>query len=249
MKIVDATIFVALYGTLRVHPWLRDATSDQDAYSLFSSRATSMGWSSAGGQAAVWGTNDAGQEWGSGDVPTRVAWFQVGTADPAPDGLAAAPILACARETVARVGELNLAAVQMLLPVHTAGPATARLLAGLNWFLVADPSARTEIRVTVDSGDRTAYLMAPDIVAAVQHGWTEPFRVVGVSGASPVIVEPAVVDDLWMGPTRNPVVFDCSVPEWTVDAVGWLGELFVEGCRRAGVRTTVLVSMAPAPRR
>lgn len=245
MKIVDATVFVGLYGSLRVHPWVQDEKSDQDAYSLFSSRAASMGWSSADGAVATWGMNDAGQEWESGPAPTRVVWFQVGTPDSAPGGVPVAPILACARDTVARIGELDLVGVQMLLPVQTAGPATAPLLTGLNWFAHADPAAHARIHVTLDSGDRTVFLLASDILAAVRHGWTGPFRVDGVSDAPPAVLEPAVVDDLWMGPTRNPVTFDCVVPEWTLDAVGWLAGLFVEGCRQAGVRTTVLLSAAP----
>lgn len=246
MKIVDATVFVGVYGSLRIHPWLRGTTPDQDAYSLFASRATSMGWSS-GREGALWGMNDAGQDWEPEGGPMRVAWFQVGTGDSAPGGVPVAPILACARDTVARIGQLDLAAVQMVLPVQTAGPATEQLLSGLNWFAAADPAARSTVHVTVDSGDDVAHRAAPDVLAGVRHEWTRPFHVDAVSEASPVDPRPAVVDDLWMGTTRHPVTFDCSVPEWTLDAVGWLGALFVEGCRQAGVRTTVLLSVAPRP--
>jgi hypothetical protein len=245
VKIVDASVFVGVYGSLQVHPWLRGAVLDQDAYSLFASRATSMGWSYGSGEGALWGMNDAGQDWEPGEGPARVAWFQVGTTDPTRRVVPVAPILACVRDTVARIGELDLAAVQMVLPVQTAGPATEQLLSGLNWFATADPAARTAVRVTLDSGDAAAHRAAFDVLAAVRQDWTGPFRVDEVSEAAPVDPQPPVVDDLWMGTTRNPVTFDCSVPEWTLDATGWLVALFVEGCRQAGIRTTVLMSVAP----
>jgi hypothetical protein len=133
----------------------------------------------------------------------------------------------------------------MVLPVQTAGPAKEQLLAGLNWFAMADPATHAHVRVTVDSGDAAARRAASDVLSVVGQGWTGPFSVLGVSEALPVSPQPPVVDDLWMGEARNPVTFDCSVPEWTLDAVGWLAALFTEGCRQAGVRTTVLLSVAP----
>lgn len=244
VKIVDATVFAGVYGTLRVHPWLRDAPSDQDVYSLFAARAAALGWSSTGG--GLWGMNDAGEDRGAGDAPTRVAWVQVGTTDPAPHAVPVQPVLACLRDTVARIGGLDLSAVQVLLPVQTAGPSTEQLLAGLNWFVDADPAASTAVRLTLDSGDGAARWMAADVLAVVQQEWTGPFRVEDVSGELPhVAPEPPVVDDLWMGTDRHPVTFRCAVPEWSLDAVGWLAALFVEGCRQAGVRTTVLLGVAP----
>ena len=159
------------------------------------------------------------------------------------------PVLACVRDTVAQFGELDLAAVQMVLPVRTSAPSRMHLLTGLNWFAVADPAARTTVRVTLDSGDDAVRRAASDILAAVGPDRAIAlFRVERVSPSpSPALTEPAVVDDTWMGPTRNPVTFDCSVPEWSLDAVGWWGALFVDGCGEAGVRTTVLLDVAPSP--
>lgn len=65
VKILDPPIVLGVYGTIRTHPWIDAVTLGEDAYSLFTSRAESMGWSSTGSGGMgvdLWGMNDAGQD-------------------------------------------------------------------------------------------------------------------------------------------------------------------------------------------
>jgi hypothetical protein len=55
VKMVEATVFAGVYGSLRVHPWMRNGTHDQDVDSLFTARASAMGWSSVLGGSGLWG--------------------------------------------------------------------------------------------------------------------------------------------------------------------------------------------------
>jgi hypothetical protein len=41
---VGPTVFVGVYGSLRVHPWIELETMPEDAYSLLMSRAEAMRW-------------------------------------------------------------------------------------------------------------------------------------------------------------------------------------------------------------
>ncbi len=252
MKIVSPTIIVGVYGSIHVHPWIEPEVLEEDTYSIFVSRAVSMGWSSTGPDGLtvdLWGMNDAGQDWSPRSSPTRVAWYQVGLANPSPDGgpLPIQPILACVNDSLNRTGELALTAVQLLLPLHLCGSAQAYLISGLNWFGTSDPGVRVPIRVTLDAGEgEEVRQKAPEVLATLQRLNTGPFTINSLSPEGSVAVElnPAVVDDMWLGESRHPVTFEGTVPEWTFDSLGWVVTLFAEACRRAGVRTTVLASVS-----
>ena len=184
--------------------------------------------------------NDAGQDWTAGDAPTRVVWFQVGT-EPVRQSVPVQPVLVCVRDTMARIGELGLGAVQMVLPVQTARPAAGQLLAGLNCSATADPAASTAVRLTLDSGDDAARWAVPEILTTVRQEWTAPFRVGGRVARRPGTGRRGRPVDGHRPPPRDVRLLGPGVDP---DAVGWLGALFVEGCRQAGVRTTVLLGVA-----
>ena len=246
MRVATPTIFVGVYGQFRPYPWLGPA--EHDAYSVFVERAVAMGWTSTGPNGlgpALWGMNDAGQEW-TDPRPTRIAWYQVDVMDAVAAGrpLPVQPLVACAVESLQRVGSVDLSALSLLLPVGASGPALPHLVSGLGWFGTADPAARTAVRLTVDPGDDDAVRpVAADVLRALRGTNTGPFRIEAVLPDGPAVdPRPAVVGDLWLGARRHPVTFACSVPEWTGDALGWLTAVVGAACREAGVRTTALIS-------
>ena len=251
MKILSPTIFVGVYGSIQPHPWIEPGALEEDAYSLFVSRAVSMGWSSTGPDGlgdSLWGMNDAGQDWSQSDSPSRVAWYQVGLADPSPVNkpLPVQPILACVKDSLNRIGKLDLTAVQLLLPLHVGGSARAYLLSGLNWFGTSDLGAPVTLRVTLDTGEGDEVRRkAPEILRTLQRLNTGSFT---VSSFSPeesfaVDIDLPVVDDLWLGESRHPVTFEGTAPEFSLDSLGWMIALFAEACRKAGVETTVLTTV------
>ena len=117
-------MFAALYGDVAPHAWWGPEL-DQDAYSLFHSRARATQWldETEDGAPGLWGMNDAGWQHllPRADLPLA-AWFQVEVqAVAANRPLPVQPFLQCAGETVARAGTLRLDAVQVLLPIQGMG--------------------------------------------------------------------------------------------------------------------------------
>jgi len=164
MTVMNSSTFVGIYGSLTIHDWLDAVTLEEDAYSLFHSRAVSLGWatSSAGDPGSEhWGMNGAGLDWESDGTSAPLAWFQVCLPESTAKGCAAkgcaakgcatkgyalpVPALpACAEDSIERVGQMRLDAVQALVQTwrHPGDP--SRLASGLNPSIWPPP--RTELR-------------------------------------------------------------------------------------------------------
>lgn len=237
-KIVDATVMVGWYGRMHRHPWLSPEWEEQDAYRLLVSQAEAMGWSSTGSGGLghdLWGMNDAGQDW-SGSAHPRLAWFQVGLADAtgADAPLPLQAITRCSWEAMARVGAVDVDAVQFLVPLQLAGPSAGHLASCLGRFEASDPAARTGVAITVDTGyDAVGQRRAAALLAGMRSFRAGPFRI-GTGRDDPLDPQPPLVGDLWMGPTRHPVTFAAQLPEWSPDAIGWPAAFVAEGARKAG---------------
>jgi hypothetical protein len=256
MKIIDSTLFVGVYGSFNPHPGI---DPDADAYSLFVSRATAMRWLSFNAatttksleRRGLWGMNDAGQDWTGSSA--RIAWYQVGVGEGRP--LPVQPLLACAGDSLARAGTIDLQAVQLLLPVQVAADATADLASAARQFSPGDPERTPRIVMTVDSGESNEIpRRAEQILAALTVLTKEAFGIhrVGVLGDADLLTEvtrrqnrpaPAVVDEFWLGDGHHGIALDGVLPEWSFDAIGWIAEAITEACRRSGVQTTVLVTI------
>ncbi|OZM79342.1 hypothetical protein [Pseudonocardia sp. MH-G8] len=248
MKVLSPSTFVALYGSFRPHPWITMGETEEDAYSLFFNRAEMMGWSHStteGRRPVLWGMNDAGFDVaGETTDAGRVAWFQVGTGEDELSGVAFPfhPLLTCAVDSVARVGQLGLDGVQFLVPVQYAG-APAFRSAVPNWFNLCDPASRTRLRVTVDSGEDA---VLPRVAAKLSELVTlmapERFAVEPGLRQEHVQLLPEATE-FWMGEGRHPVTFDTVAPDWTLDSIAYTADLFAEACRRIEIRTSVQINI------
>jgi hypothetical protein len=245
------TVLCALHGTLAVHPWIDPAEDGEDAYGLFVARSEALGWWDRPGT-GLWGMNDAAGVWrppdGEHDEAAanaavggdRIAWFQVGLPDAAEGrALPLQAVVACAADVVERVGRVELAAVQVLVSLY-ATTAAPRTPSGTTWFGVADPAARTALRVTVDAGDDPVPLA--DVLGFLRERHTEPFRFTGGAPGAGVAPRPVVAGEHWIRPGRHPVTLDVEAPEWSAAAAGWLCAAAAEACRHAGLRGDVLLS-------
>lgn len=247
------TMFAALYGELTPHR----RGGDRDAYALFHERSLAMGWldGTGTGGTGLWGMNDAGQ-----DHPLApaglAAWFQVGV-EPVPGDrpLPVQPFLRCAGDAVARLGALELRAVQLLLPVQgldtSSRPECARMpsLLTAGWFGGRDPRTRTPVRVVLDSGQ------APSIpsVASRMRQWVDDVDqdVFACESHSPDDRDPPVArppfdDGFWNGPPRHRAAFRGTLAEWSLDALGWLGGFLADLSARHGVDTPLLLTATAA---
>lgn len=253
------TMFTALYGALTPHPWRDPVLAESDAYSLFYARSAAMGWltpavvDASGGE---WGMNDAGQDAGSESQPPRVAWFQTTVNPPVADRpLPVQAFLACAGDVAARIGTLDLQAVQVLLPVPIRAESTGSssslrldalgsLLSANGWFVEGNPHARTEVQVTLDSGqDSSIHSAAPEVFRWIREIRQDVFSCESFSLAhdDAVVVEPSI-DGLWLGPGCHRATFRGNLAEWSLDALGWLTAFLADASSRYGVTTPVMLT-------
>ncbi|MGC5010728.1 hypothetical protein ACLQ2R_08195 [Streptosporangium sp. DT93] len=256
----DDTMFVALHGELALHPWRDPLVASSDAYSLFLARSSAMGWlteatrSASGG---LWGMNDAGQGPGVGPEPSHIAWFQVSLTAPVPEDrpLPVQAFLSCAGDVTARLGDLTLRAVQVLLPVPVRGPDPSAgtspplggvipLLQDAGWFADGDPRRRTPVRVTLDGGQDPSVRSAAPGMLRWMRGFDQDVLVCdsfSLTDDHPIPASP-VIDELWHGPARHRVTFHGVLTEWSTDALGWLAALFAEAASLHGVGTPLMLT-------
>ena len=255
------TLFLALFGTLKAHPW-RNPQVEDAAHALFLQRSMDMGWlddRSGGGDPDVrdsdrahglWGMNDAGWQF-PGQPPSSdlVAWFQVTASALAPSRpLPVQPFLRCAIDTAEHVGDLNLSVVQLLLPLNgldagaRPGYAAVPSTQTAGWRTRSDSAARTAVRISLNSGQdplvaahRAALL---ERVAAVVGG---VFTAGGHKPAEPGdVVSPPFGDWFWNGPVGHGVTMDGELSEWSPDTVGWLAEIVADCTFDLGLRSPLL---------
>ncbi|MEO3927239.1 hypothetical protein ABGB07_25720 [Micromonosporaceae bacterium B7E4] len=257
------TMFAALYGELTPHPW-RDPDSAPDAYALFHERSLAMGWlDDVGGVVRVtdrgveerrtgapglWGMNDAGQHHPlAAPDASLVTWFQVGVEPlPADRPLPVQPFLRCAGDVTARIGALDLRAVQVLLPVQGLDPASSPpeyagmpSLRTAGWFGAGAPGSRTPVRVTLDSGQApTIASAAPLIRERMGRLDQDVFECRSYSLADQ---EPPPFDDgFWNGPARHRATLHGTLAGCSLDALGWLGGFLADLAAGQGIGTPLL---------
>lgn len=252
-------MFAALHGGLTLHPWRDPFVASSDAYSLFVAGSSAMSWLAEADENAsggLWGMNDAGQgDLFSESLTTKVvAWFQVSLteAPPARRPLPVEAFLSCAGDVVTRLGTLLLEAVQLLLPVQTLDGSTAELsrtrmamlYQSAGRFADPDPQARAHVRVTVDGGQNPLIrAAAPEMVQWLKESKQDVFSCDSYSLSDDRgVLEPAIADELWVGPAEHRATFQGTLAAWSLDTLGWLAAFFAEVSSRYGVRTPVMLT-------
>ncbi|MFI7114502.1 hypothetical protein ACIBK9_49895 [Nonomuraea sp. NPDC050227] len=252
---VESTMFAALHGDLTPHPW-REPSPASDAYSLFVARSSALGWLAepTANDCGLWGMNDAGLDPAAGSGYSRAAWFQVSLIAPTPVDrpLPVPAFLACANAVTARVGALRLQAVQILLPVQNLAlpegasqrtGAVVRLLQETGWFADLPLRERTRVRVTLDGGQNASIRsVAPDMIEWLRELKQDVFDDFFLTDDDPVLLRPAITDELWSGPPLHRVTVDGTLAEWSLDSLGWLAALLAEAGRRHQLDSPLMLS-------
>ncbi|MFG2298308.1 hypothetical protein [Streptomyces sp. NPDC048603] len=216
----------------------------------------------------LWGMNDAGWSHplaaaGAG----LISWFQVEAGVIADDRpLPVQPFLRCAEAATARAGTAYLSAVQLLLPVQGLGFATRPPYAPVpavrtkEWFAECAPEAATAVEIDINSGqDRAVPAVAQQLADGVARWAQDVFgyrshevvgqevvghEVVGKgAGGQGAVIPPPFDDRFWNGPPLHGVVLRGELAEWTVDAIGWLGEVIADISAGLGVRSPLLLTV------
>ncbi|MFC4335462.1 hypothetical protein [Salininema proteolyticum] len=231
-------IFAAVYGTLTGG----SALSDPDPYALFRDRSEAMGWLTEERDGGLWGMNDAGRgETGSG----MAAWFQVGVdgSNVERTSVPIEPLLACAADVVSWMGDLDLDAVQVLVPT---GLANGKVLASRRTpfaFDEIDVVDRDRMRATVDGGQAVDLSERGEAIAdrlSDQNVFTA--IATGAEASSRARTLP-FDDSFWVGPPHRPAVLDGTLPEWSLAIVGWLAAIITDSVADCGVNTPIVVTV------
>ncbi|MGW4482267.1 hypothetical protein ACWEOE_00365 [Amycolatopsis sp. NPDC004368] len=238
---VPGTLFAAIHGELTPRPD-REPVTDRDPYIQFHDRSRVMGWLDV-----LWDMNDAGREHPLAG-PSLVAWFQVGVgAVPGSRSLPVQPFLSCAGDVTARLGDLRLQTVQVLLPAQSldtsARPDIARMpsVAAAAWF--DDVRSWTPVHVTVDSGqDPAVRHAAQHLHQSVVDFAHDVFRCESRIEHDPA--PPPLPEAVWVDPPRHRVSFRGTLVEWSLDVVGWLGAFIADVAARRGAGVPLLLTVS-----
>lgn len=205
----------------------------------------------------LWAMNDAGWDHPLATPGTKlIAWFQVEISAVADDQpLPVQPFLQCAESVTARVGTMDLSAVQLLMPVHSLDPsarppyATVPSMQTRHWFTERDPRTKTPVEVSINSGlDPLISAVAEQLSDRLGHLGQNVFVCSSPDVASRADVPPPPFEDsFWHGPPRHDMVLHGELVEWSCDAVGWLAEVVADLAAQLGVRSPLLLTVTRAP--
>ena len=256
--------FIAVYGTLRRHPWIDAETLGEDAYSLFNQYSEALKWSSSATypqysgdmppdprrSTETWGLSEAGGNWSDAVefAADHILWVQTGLSKPTKQsGLPIAQLGLCAEKVLQRVGELTLSGVQMIIPVGFAPAPRPAWFKGI--LELSDPAAASVVRIEVDGGaNDTCIRNAPQIVGELNEACERDglrFTQVSQSRSSAYLLEePAEMNrGAWLGRSVGRFETQVSVPEFSMDVSGYLMAHLARACHLSGVTSQVFVTI------
>ena len=216
------TMYTALYG--RLSPYPQPDPPVWDAYNLFEVRSAQLGFltEAAGPQdAGLWGMNDAA----AGDDLAheqadhgQVAYWQVVLTAP---GVPVQQFLVVIGDAVTRLGQLDLHAVQVLLPARElAADARPVSCIGPEWFSGLSPGKRVAVRVTLDAGpDERIGSMSPVFMDAFKR--QQVFMAEAPTDDHFVLL-PIPFESPYADVAHHRLTFTGRLAEWSLDALAFL---------------------------
>ena len=250
-RLIDRSMIVGIYGQARRKHDINREDLNSEIFRHFDERALLLGWTRSGAEGlsdGLWEMNDADfyqiGEYG------LISWVQVGL--PAREKKTALPIVPLIDNAWVATGRSLIAdfgAVQVLLPLQEAGPASRYLHSGQTWFARASGSHTTKAVATIDTGDdAVASDSREHILACIKGLNLDHFGFAERdSGPALPVPETPIFGDLRLGSSRHQAAFHVDLPGWTPEVASWAVMIVAEGARLAGVRTSASIIVAPSP--
>lgn len=259
----DADLVVGIHGTIEMIPWVRRAQDadvlDADAFGLIVERSESLGLAATTvaarrGANRLWDHADAGGDWAQGSTVRELSWLHVVLGEPT-GPRRRLPIQAVALvqlEALRRIGTVAITGAHALVPLRIAADSGPELAASREWFAFADPASRTDLAVSVYSGNATdardhAGKVAGDVSWRTQDVVTCELAEGGRFPRRSLATEPTAWRSLGTRRTPHGAVFSCSVPEWSAELASWMIELFADAYRASGSTKPVVIAVAAVP--
>ncbi|MFE9251482.1 hypothetical protein [Streptomyces sp. NPDC007088] len=250
---MDSTLIVSLTGSIELHEWagrLYADGRDDDAFSLIVRQGVMQGLTEFHGSEESprvrWSHHDAGDSWtGSSDAPELI-WLQVDTGDPAPGRLPLQPIGAVLDRVLRKVGTPRIDEGDFLVPLGRFPRDPVEFAYDRDWFEFSDPdrSEVTGIELYASAGEGVERADVAD-VAATARTWLGDAAVLAASD------RPAPGPVRFRGAPYVSLEFlgqvDCTVREWSIEALAWLTEVLGWAMSSAGCGNHGLVRLRRRP--
>ena len=259
---MSSLLFVEAFGRLLAREDQRGiVTEEEDLYSVFTSLAELMGWSStsATGRPLLWGMNDA--ELTAGNDGHRIGWVQVGpragdiepakTIEPtslpargykyAPIGLSGHPepavvlpaLVQCFDDSLRRFGVVDLSGLQVTAASlePRTGTYSGGFLPGRNYFNTISKAGA--IALIAFDQDMLGGLKEAELLAGLQRQRTSSFEF------GPVVAVPeqyAIKAGLEtpirsISPAHSDLGISVTLPEWTAGDAAWALAVVIDTAR------------------
>ncbi|MGX4711993.1 hypothetical protein [Rhodococcus ruber] len=250
---------IAIYGTLRRHPWIVVEDLSEDTWSLFRAYSELLMWSSPSvmdeaGQKSyhatgLWDVSEAGGDWSDRveQEAGHVLWVQtVLSRSTQQVGLPVAQMVVCAEKVLQRIGQLSLSGVQMIIP---AGYAPARQPQAVCILNTVDPTNAANLRVEIDGGSNNACInnamkIVEEINSRCENDNIKFTPVSVLNDGHRILDEPLEMDrTAWLGPSVGRIETQVLVPEFSLDVSSYLLAHIAQACQLAGVTSPLLVTL------
>lgn len=253
---VGEDLEVEAYGPFRSGPVPESDEHRQDLYSIFMSRATSMGWSEAVSREStgrpLWGMADAGVEACEDDATRSTAWVHV---VPLVDqirrvGLPIQPFVQCTVDSIGRLGCSELELIRLGVPLGIHAFSRAALFGGLNWFMhvPAESAVMVGVEIAVDGTGVDSFAKG-DLATALSRWHISPFAIVDGTDRKPTVYLNGGDSNPTAGqrmavPVVETIYF--RAPEWSPESVGWILAAVADTAHRLGFCRRAIISAARA---
>lgn len=250
MRLRDGSAFVDVYGDMPTGAD-RSLRHPEDPHRLFAAKAIGLTINEPNGHDAArsqWVPADSGTAESGGNAGL-VAWFQVSVlADPhAARPLPTQALVECAGAVTTRMGLTRLRAVRVLLPLDRHASGAVGLASSVAWF--PDDSHPVSVVCSLDSGEgQFATHRWPEVLDVFRRRQTGGFGLHGEAEGTGGTTRPitAARDEMWLGAGDHLVALDGSLPEWSVESVGWMLAQLADCAWEAGARESIAIEVAAA---
>lgn len=252
--------FIAIYGTLRRHPWIHLDDLREDPWSLFRTytelltpsrveKDSTTGLLGLGRAEPWWDVSEAGGNWGDDAEyrPSHILWVQTALSTITQGlGLPIAELGLCAEKVLQRIGTASISGVQMIIP---AGYSFARQPQASGILRTANPAARKSVQIEIHGGRRSTFSQnATQIVEELNSRcMNDNIRfdpaVIELDSVN-LIDEPGEMDRaVWLSSNIERMSTRVSVPEFSLDVCGYLIAHIVLSCQLSGVDSPTLITL------
>lgn len=249
--------FIAIYGTLRRHPWIHLDDLRDDPWGLFRTytellvpsrveKDSETGLLALGRAEPLWDVSEAGGNWDDDaeDRPSHILWVQTALCTQGL-GLPITELGLVAEKVLQRIGTASISGVQMIIP---AGYSFARQPQASGILRTANPALRTNVQVEICGArgefSRSATQIVEELNSRCMNDEIQFDPAVMEKDSANLLDEPWEMDRAaWLSSNVERMLTRVSVPEFSLDVSSYLMAHIVLSCQLSGVDRPTLITL------